>query len=74
MTFSYFLFSFFISFLQIIFDGFTVGRFDEGLVDNDFDTTDASLITSTGELPGCPDGFMQVRVVFIEENKKNTKN
>jgi len=49
--------------LQIIFDGFTVGRFDEGLADNDFETTDSSLMSTTGtELPGCPDGFMQVRV------------
>lgn len=48
---------------QIIFDGFTVGRFDEGNADNDFETTDASLMLSSSgaELPGCPDGFMQVR-------------
>lgn len=47
---------------QIIFDGFTVGRFDEGIADNDFETTDASLMLSSSgaELPGCPDGFMQV--------------
>lgn len=47
---------------QIIFDGFTVGRFDEGVADSDFETTDASLMLSTSgaELPGCPDGFMQV--------------
>jgi hypothetical protein len=47
--------------LQIIFDGFTVGRFDEGNADNDFETTDASVMSSGTELPGCPDGFMQVR-------------
>lgn len=40
-----------------------MGRFDEGLADNDFDTTDGSLMLSASgtELPGCPDGFMQVR-------------
>jgi hypothetical protein len=46
---------------QIIFDGFTVGRFDEGNADNDLETTDASVMSSGTELPGCPDGFMQVR-------------
>lgn len=47
---------------QIIFDGFTVGRFDEGNADNDFETTDVSLMSTSGsDLPGCPDGFMQVR-------------
>lgn len=47
---------------QIIFDGFTVGRFDEGIADNEFETTDVSLMLSASgaELPGCPDGFMQV--------------
>lgn len=47
---------------QIIFDGFTVGRFDEGIADNEFETTDVSLMLSAAgaELPGCPDGFMQV--------------
>lgn len=50
--------------LQIIFDGFTVGRFDEGVADNEFETTDVSLMLSSSgaELPGCPDGFMQVRL------------
>lgn len=45
---------------QIIFDAFSVGRFDEGLVDSDSDSSDTSL-TSLGDLPGCPEGFMQVR-------------
>ncbi|XP_055708213.1 uncharacterized protein LOC129804698 [Phlebotomus papatasi] len=45
--------------VQIIFDGFSVGRFDEGLVDGDGDTLDTSLSPS-GELPGCPEGFMQL--------------
>lgn len=46
--------------LQIIFDGFSVGRFDEGLSDNDGDTIDPGY-TPSGELHGCPEGFMQVR-------------
>lgn len=46
-------------FFQIIFDGFSVGRFDEGVVDGESDATEASL-TLSGELPGCPEGFMQV--------------
>ncbi|XP_058834641.1 uncharacterized protein LOC131691912 isoform X2 [Topomyia yanbarensis] len=45
--------------VQIIFDKFTVGRFDEGLIDPDMDSGDASL-TSGGDLPGCPEGFMQL--------------
>ncbi|XP_055602820.1 uncharacterized protein LOC129751377 isoform X2 [Uranotaenia lowii] len=45
--------------VQIIFDKFTVGRFDEGLIDPDMDSNDASL-TSGGDLPGCPEGFMQL--------------
>ncbi|XP_001841887.2 uncharacterized protein LOC6031035 isoform X2 [Culex quinquefasciatus] len=45
--------------VQIIFDRFTVGRFDEGLIDPDLDSSDASL-TSGGDLPGCPEGFMQL--------------
>ncbi|XP_061498537.1 uncharacterized protein LOC1276733 [Anopheles gambiae] len=45
--------------VQIIFDKFTVGRFDEGLIDPDMDSSDASL-TSGGDLPGCPEGFMQL--------------
>lgn len=45
---------------QIIFDAFSVGRFDEGLVDSDGDSSD-SILTSLGDLPGCPEGFMQVR-------------
>uniref|UniRef100_A0A182Y387 Uncharacterized protein n=1 Tax=Anopheles stephensi TaxID=30069 RepID=A0A182Y387_ANOST len=44
--------------VPIIFDKFTVGRFDEGLIDPDMDSSDASL-TSGGDLPGCPEGFMQ---------------
>lgn len=54
----YFLLSF-----QIIFDSFSVGRFDEGLVDSDLDNGDATALISSqlvGELPGCPEGFMQV--------------
>ncbi|XP_055632002.1 uncharacterized protein LOC129771902 [Toxorhynchites rutilus septentrionalis] len=45
--------------VQIIFDRFTVGRFDGGLIDPDMDSSDASL-TSGGDLPGCPEGFMQL--------------
>ncbi|XP_030374233.1 uncharacterized protein LOC115623825 [Scaptodrosophila lebanonensis] len=45
--------------VQIIFDGFTVGRFDEGMVDTDVDGYEANL-SPTGELPGCPEGFMQL--------------
>ncbi|KAL9905570.1 uncharacterized protein ACN2A1_005348 isoform 2-T2 [Glossina fuscipes fuscipes] len=45
--------------VQIIFDSFTVGRFDEGMVDTDVDGYETSL-SPTGELPGCPEGFMQV--------------
>ncbi|XP_021696516.1 uncharacterized protein LOC5563894 [Aedes aegypti] len=45
--------------VQIIFDKFTVGRFDEGLIDPDADSNDAGL-TSGGDLPGCPEGFMQL--------------
>ncbi|GAB0090204.1 prolow-density lipoprotein receptor-related protein 1-like [Sergentomyia squamirostris] len=45
--------------VQIIFDGFSVGRFDEGLVDGEGDTMETSLSPS-GELPGCPEGFMQL--------------
>ncbi|XP_058065903.1 uncharacterized protein LOC131215530 [Anopheles bellator] len=45
--------------VQIIFDKFTVGRFDEGLIDPDMDSSDASL-TMGGDLPGCPEGFMQL--------------
>lgn len=45
--------------VQIIFDKFTVGRFDEGLIDPDADSSDAGL-TSGGDLPGCPEGFMQL--------------
>ncbi|XP_055843991.1 uncharacterized protein LOC129910587 [Episyrphus balteatus] len=45
--------------VQIIFDGFTVGRFDEGLVDSDIDGFDSNFSPS-GELPGCPEGFMQL--------------
>ncbi|XP_055538811.1 uncharacterized protein LOC129726149 [Wyeomyia smithii] len=45
--------------VQIIFDKFTVGRFDEGLIDPDMDSSDTSL-TSGGDLPGCPEGFMQL--------------
>lgn len=44
-------------FRQIIFDAFSVGRFDEGLIDADADSADLSTF---GDLPGCPDGFMQV--------------
>lgn len=44
---------------QIIFDAFSVGRFDEGLIDSDSDSSDNSL-SSMGDLPGCPEGFMQV--------------
>lgn len=44
---------------QIIFDGFTVGRFDEGLVDSDGDGYEANF-SPTSDLPGCPEGFMQV--------------
>lgn len=44
---------------QIIFDSFTVGRFDEGMVDIDVDGYETSL-SPNGELPGCPEGFMQV--------------
>jgi hypothetical protein len=36
-----------------------VGRFDEGLVDNDLDTVESST-SMMGDLPGCPEGFMQV--------------
>lgn len=49
---------------QIIFDGFSVGRFDEGVVDGESDATEASL-TPSGELPGCPEGFMQVYNTFF---------
>ncbi|TMW46885.1 hypothetical protein DOY81_008035, partial [Sarcophaga bullata] len=45
--------------VQIIFDSFTVGRFDEGMVDTDVDGYETSL-SPTGELPGCPEGFMQL--------------
>ncbi|XP_039230702.1 uncharacterized protein LOC6539435 [Drosophila yakuba] len=45
--------------VQIIFDGFTVGRFDEGMVDTDVDGYETNL-SPTGELPGCPEGFMQL--------------
>jgi len=50
--------------LQIIFDGFTVGRFDEGMVDTDVDGYETNL-SPTGELPGCPEGFMQVSANLI---------
>lgn len=49
---------------QIIFDGFTVGRFDEGMVDTDVDGYETNL-SPTGELPGCPEGFMQVSANVI---------
>lgn len=49
---------------QIIFDGFTVGRFDEGLVDSEGEGYEANF-NPTSELPGCPEGFMQVGGVFI---------
>lgn len=39
--------SFSLTFTQIIFDGFTVGRYDEGLDDNDF-ATDTSLMSASG--------------------------
>ncbi|KAG4071236.1 hypothetical protein HA402_008971 [Bradysia odoriphaga] len=45
--------------VQIIFDAFSVGRFDEGLIDADSDSGDTTL-TSLGDLPGCPEGFMQL--------------
>lgn len=43
---------------QIIFDSFTVGRFDEGMVDSDIDGYESN-VNPAGELPGCPEGFMQ---------------
>lgn len=49
---------------KIIFDGFTVGRFDEGMVDTDVDGYETNL-SPTGELPGCPEGFMQVSANVI---------
>lgn len=36
-----------------------MGRFDEGMVDTDVDGYETNL-SPTGELPGCPEGFMQV--------------
>lgn len=47
-------------FLQIIFDGFSVGRFDEGLLDSDSDRNESHYSNHIGDLPGCPEGFMQV--------------
>lgn len=58
------MFFFHIIFFQIIFDGFSVGRFDEGLIDSDTDSADISLST-IGDLPGCPEGFMQVNIFFF---------
>lgn len=58
------LYIFFCPLLQIIFDSFTVGRFDEGMVDTDVDGYETSL-SPTGELPGCPEGFMQVSYSFF---------
>lgn len=49
---------------QIIFDGFTVGRFDEGLVDSEAEGYEANF-NPTSELPGCPEGFMQVGGAFF---------
>ena len=34
--------------MQIIFDGFTVGRYDEGLEEHDFEATDTSLMSASG--------------------------
>lgn len=45
---------------QIIFDGFSVGRFDEGLLDTDSDRNESHYANHIGDLPGCPEGFMQV--------------
>lgn len=38
--------------IQIIFDGFTVGRYNEGLDDNDFDS-DRRLMTAAGGTEAC---------------------
>ncbi|XP_018785466.1 PREDICTED: uncharacterized protein LOC108966827 [Bactrocera latifrons] len=45
--------------VQIIFDSFTVGRFDEGMVDSDVEGYESN-VNPVGELPGCPEGFMQL--------------
>ncbi|XP_070492853.1 uncharacterized protein [Chironomus tepperi] len=45
--------------VQIIFDGFTVGRYDEGLEEHDFEATDTSLMSASGT-DACPDGYMQL--------------
>lgn len=34
--------------MQIIFDGFTVGRYDEGLEEHEFEATDTSLMSASG--------------------------
>lgn len=51
-------------FLQIIFDSFTVGRFDEGMVDSDIEGYESN-VNPVGELPGCPEGFMQASFELI---------
>lgn len=38
---------------QIIFDGFTVGRYDEGTDDNDFETTDTTTLMSASGTEAC---------------------
>lgn len=52
---------------QIIFDGFSVGRFDEGLLDGDAERESTNPISHLhmGDLPGCPEGFMQVRLTLF---------
>lgn len=55
----------FLFFLQIIFDGFSVGRFDEGLLDSETDRNESHYSNHIGDLPGCPEGFMQVTKKYM---------
>lgn len=41
-----------------------MGRFDEGMVDSDIEGYESN-VNPVGELPGCPEGFMQASFELI---------
>lgn len=42
-----------------------MGRFDGGFIDTESESRSKSTLSPIGDLPGCPEGFMQVRTYNI---------
>lgn len=52
--------------LQIIFDGFTVGRYNEGTDDNnDFESVDTRTMMSAGGTEACKFSFSLIKSIYL---------